>query len=162
MRHFMSAFVLAAALTSSPVFAQGAPSAGVVMSIASSREVADLIAQAKAEIKEGQNVLTKRVTSLAPFSSNLEYRVGPGPTMQHEKDAELFVVLDGTATLTMGGKLVNEKRLNPENLSGSGAEGGTTKAFGKGDILIIPPNTPHSFTITNGPLVMVSVHFVLK
>ncbi len=46
-----------------------------------------------------------------------------GPAAVHEKEAELFYVIDGSATLITGGKLVNEKRTNAENLTGTAIEG---------------------------------------
>jgi len=45
----------------------------------------------------------------------------------------LFYVIDGAGTLVTGGKLIDEKRTNAENLSGSGIEGGVSKRVAKGD-----------------------------
>src|SRR3954469_8778500 len=55
---------------------------------------------------------------LAPYSVSMEHRiVGQGAAV-HERDAELFYVIDGSGTLVTGGKLVEEKRTNEANLSG--------------------------------------------
>ena len=91
---------------------------------------------------------------------NLEYRVEgvDTPATVHEKEAELIYVVDGAGTLTMGGKLVGEKRTNAINLSGTAVEGGTPQRISKGDYIFVPENTPHSFTKTQGRLVIMSVH----
>jgi mannose-6-phosphate isomerase-like protein (cupin superfamily) len=70
----------------------------------------------------------------------------------------MFYVLDGSATLVTGGKLANEKRTNAENLSGTGIEGGSAQAVAKGDVVIVPENTPHWFSVINGSLVLMSLH----
>jgi hypothetical protein len=57
-----------------------------------------------------------------------------------------------------GGKLVGEKRTNASNLSGTGIEGGTPQRISKGDYTFVPENTPHSFTKTQGTLVIMSIH----
>ena len=53
----------------------------------------------------------------------------------HEKDAELMVVLQGAGNIVTGGKLVNEKRTNANNLSGTSIEGGNSQTVIKGDSL---------------------------
>ena len=70
----------------------------------------------------------------------------------------MFYVIDGSATLTTGGKLTNESRTNKENLSGSGIEGGTSRTISKGDFVIVPENTPHWFSSINGVIVLMSLH----
>ena len=56
------------------------------------------------------------------------------------------------------GKLVNEKRTNPTNLTGTAIEGGTPRNIAKGDFILVPENTPHWFSPINGVLVLFSVH----
>jgi quercetin dioxygenase-like cupin family protein len=102
--------------------------------------------------------VVERILTLAPYSANLEYRTAVGPAAVHEREAEMFYVLDGSATLTTGGKLTNEKRTNAENLTGTGIEGGSNQAVAKGDVVIVPENTPHWFSAINGTVVLMSLH----
>ena len=95
---------------------------------------------------------------LPPYRANLEYRTGPAPAAVHEKEAELFYVIDGSGTLTTGGKLKDEKRTNPTNLSGSGIDGGQSRTVAKGDFVIVPENTPHQYSGIKGELVLMSMH----
>jgi mannose-6-phosphate isomerase-like protein (cupin superfamily) len=134
------------------------PSAQSIKTFASSADVAALREKAKSERKEGQPTVSKPILQLAPYSANLEYRVAVGPASVHEREAEMFYVIDGAATLVTGGKLVNEKRTNAENLGGTGIEGGTPQAVAKGDFVIVPENTPHWFNAINGTVVLMSIH----
>jgi mannose-6-phosphate isomerase-like protein (cupin superfamily) len=124
----------------------------------SSADVAALLAKAKAEHKDGQPLVVERILQLAPYGANLEYRTAVGPAAVHEKEAEMFYVIDGSATLITGGKLVNEKRNNAENLGGTAIEGGKSQAVAKGDFVIVPENTPHWFSTIDGSIVLMSIH----
>jgi mannose-6-phosphate isomerase-like protein (cupin superfamily) len=124
----------------------------------SAAEVQTLLAKAKAERKEGQVMVSEHILSLAPYSANLEYRPVEGAVAVHETEAELVYIIDGSGTLTTGGKVVGEKRTNPKNLSGASIDGGTAQAISKGDFTIIPEGTPHQFKPGGGPLVLMTLH----
>jgi len=73
--------------------------------------------------------------------------------------AQLMVVLDGTGNIVTDGKLVDEKRVNANNLSGSSIAGGVTHEVVKGDMIIIPASTPHQVIPTGGaPIVIMTMH----
>ena len=142
-------------LAASPIWAQQpAPT----KTYASAADVSALLAKARADHKDGQPLVAEPILRLAPYGANLEYRTAVGPAAVHEKEAELFYVIDGSATLVTGGKLVNEKRANAENLNGTGIEGGQSQAVAKGDFVIVPENTPHWFSAINGTIVLMSLH----
>ena len=134
------------------------PAAQAMKTFASSSDVSALIAKAKSERKQDQPTFAQPIVQLAPYNASLEYRAAVGPAAVHEKDAEIFYVIDGSGTLVTGGKLVNEKRNNPENLGGTGIEGGSSRSVAKGDFIIVPENTPHWFSAINGTLVLMSLH----
>jgi mannose-6-phosphate isomerase-like protein (cupin superfamily) len=70
-----------------------------------------------------------------------------------------MVVLEGTGNIVTGGKLVDEKRNNGNNLGGSSIAGGNSQAVVKGDMLIVPANTPHQVIPTGGaPIVLMTMH----
>jgi mannose-6-phosphate isomerase-like protein (cupin superfamily) len=135
--------------------AQPAPA---IKTFSSSADVAALIAKAKSERKEGQALVLERILQLAPYNANLEYRASVGPAAIHEHEAEVFYVIDGSATMVTGGKLANESRTNPENLTGTGIEGGTPRDVAKGDFIIVPENTAHWFSAINGAIVLMTLH----
>lgn len=124
----------------------------------SAADVTALIAKSKAERKPGQaNVITPML-ELGSYDGHMEYRASVGNAAVHEKEAELFYVIDGSATLVTGGKLTNEKRTDATNLNGSGIEGGMPRNVAKGDFILVPENTPHWFSSINGVIVLYSMH----
>jgi mannose-6-phosphate isomerase-like protein (cupin superfamily) len=145
-----------------PAFAQQAaapaasPAAGRTM--VSAADVTALIAKAKVDRKDGQALLAQSMIQLAPYNVSLEYRAAVANAAVHDKEAELFYVVDGSATLVTGGKLKGETRTNPENSSGSGIEGGVTRHVAKGDFIMVPEGTPHWFSAIDGTVVLMSLH----
>ncbi len=160
----MAAWAVAAgvALGAAPAAAQSAADLAAVFAAAG--DVSALVAKAKAERKADQANFVQPIVKLAPYTLNLEYRV-PGLAANasvHETEAEIFFVVDGTGTATTGGKLVDEKRTNPENLSGTAIAGGETRKLAKGDVLFVLQKSPHQFSPTGGPLVLMSLHLPRK
>jgi len=148
--------IVACTIAASAIWAQ--QPAPPTKTYSSSADVAALLAKAKADHKEGQPTVIERILTLAPYGANLEYRTAVGPAAVHEKEAEMFYVIDGSATLITGGKLVDEKRNNAENLGGTGIDGGKSQPIAKGDFVIVPENTPHWFSAINGTIVLMSIH----
>jgi mannose-6-phosphate isomerase-like protein (cupin superfamily) len=125
---------------------------------ASSADVAALIAKAKRERKPDQANYAQPILQLAPYNVSLEYRAAVANAAVHEREAELFYVIDGSATIVTGGKLTEEKRTNAENLSGNGIAGGNSQHVAKGDFIMVPENTPHWFSAIDGTVVLMSLH----
>jgi mannose-6-phosphate isomerase-like protein (cupin superfamily) len=132
--------------------------AQAVKMFSSSADVTALQAKAKSDRKGDAPLVVERILQLAPYNANLEYRASIGPASVHEKEAELFYVIDGGGTMVTGGKLTKESRTNAENLTGSGIEGGTPRKLAKGDFLIVPENTPHWFSSLDGSITLMSLH----
>jgi mannose-6-phosphate isomerase-like protein (cupin superfamily) len=126
----------------------------------SAADVAAMVAKAKNERKPDQPNYIQQILQADPYNVNLEYRVqgiDTNPNI-HEAEAEMVYVVDGAGVLTVGGKLKDEKRVNAKNLTGTKLEGGTPRRIAKGDYVLIPENTAHSFTRVEGALVIMSIH----
>ena len=134
------------------------PAAQTMKTFASSADVLALIANAKKIRQPEQPMVSQPIVQLAPYRANLEYRPVVGPASIHEKEAELFYVIEGAGTLVTGGKLANEKRTNADNLTGTAIEGGTPQAVAKGDFFIVPENTAHWFSEIKSTIVVMSLH----
>jgi len=144
-------------LAAAPSFAQQpAPASGRTM--VSAADVAALIAKAKVDRKDNQALLAQSMIRLAPYNVSLEYRAAVANAAVHETEAELFYVIDGSATLVTGGKLKNETRTNETNLSGSGIEGGQSRHVAKGDFIMVPEGVAHWFSAIDGTVVLMSLH----
>ena len=125
----------------------------------SDKDVMALVDKAKTDRKGDAPLVAEPILLLAPYKAQLEYRPLKAPAALHEKDAELFVVLQGTGDIITGGKLVNEKRVNAANLTGSDIADGQTHHVVKGDVLIVPNNTPHQVIPGGGaPIVVMTMH----
>jgi mannose-6-phosphate isomerase-like protein (cupin superfamily) len=156
MRLQSLAFTFLATAVASSALAQGTPPLKTFMN---NKEIMGLIDKAKADRKGDAPLVAEPILSLTPYRAQLEYRPGTSPAAVHEKDAELMVVLEGTGNIVTGGKLVDEKRTNANNLGGPSITGGNSQAVVKGDMLIVPANTPHQVIPTGGaPIVLMTLH----
>ena len=118
-----------------------------------------VVTAAEVETRTGNGNLIR----LAPYNVNMELRKMGQAASVHETEAELFFVIDGAGTLVTGGKLIEERRTNAENLSGTGIEGGVTKRVSKGDWILVPAGEPHQFPAVEGSgLRLMSLHLPKK
>src|SRR5262249_10828094 len=139
MRMQMLAYTFAATVAATAAFAQTAAPPAVFMS---DKDIMSLVDKAKADRKGDAPTTAEPILQLAPYKAQLEYRPIGGPAAVHEKDAELMVVLAGAGDIVTGGRLVDEKRVNSANLTGPSIEGGTSHKVVKGDMILIPANSP--------------------
>ncbi len=154
-----SFLVLAFSLTWAGPLAAQTPPPALVKTFASSGEVQQLIAKAKADRKGDAPITVEPILSLGTYHANLEYRPIAGPAALHDTENELMVVIEGAGTITMGGQMVNPTRPNPTNQSAAAISGGTDTALAKGDFVMVPHGTPHQITAVNGaPLVLMTLH----
>jgi mannose-6-phosphate isomerase-like protein (cupin superfamily) len=157
MRMQLLAYTFAATVAATNAFAQAAAAPPAVFM--SDKDIMSLVDKAKADRKEGAPVTAEPILLLAPYRAQLEYRPGPAPAAVHEKDAEMMVVLQGTGDIVTGGTLVDEKRVNANNLSGPSIKDGTSHPVVKGDMILIPANSPHQVTPSGGaPIVLMTIH----
>lgn len=77
----------------------------------------------------------------------------------HEHYADIFFVVDGEATLTTGGTVVDAKTTAPGEIRGTRVAGGVRHKLSKGDVVHISPNTPHQVSLAKGQSL---TYFVVK
>jgi mannose-6-phosphate isomerase-like protein (cupin superfamily) len=81
----------------------------------------------------------------ADFTVSGARRTGPGQVEVHEKETDIFYIVDGEATFVTGGKMINGKQSKPDQWLGESIEGGEVHHLAKGDVITIPAGTPHWF-----------------
>ena len=142
-----------------PAIAQ-TPAPAAPVPFASAEDIQALIAKAKAQAKPGVPTISQPILKLAPYQENLEYRTEKGPAAVHENEAEVFVGVEGSGTIVIGGQLTNSKRTNEHNLSGDGITGGASFHLTKGAMLIVPQGQPHQVVSVDGggALVVMTLH----
>jgi mannose-6-phosphate isomerase-like protein (cupin superfamily) len=86
------------------------------------------------------------------------HRDGSGIAELHETEADVMVIVSGAGTLVVGGSMPGAKKTAANELRAPAVEGGTRQKIGPGDILHIPPKTPHQ-VLVDGPQIS---YFTLK
>jgi glc operon protein GlcG len=100
----------------------------------------------------------------APLLENEHYKVhasrrdAPGRAEVHVRDTDILYVLEGTATLVTGGRVVGGMEVAAGEIRGSRIEGGTERALAPGQVVVVPNGTPHWFEAVPGPF----VYYVVK
>jgi mannose-6-phosphate isomerase-like protein (cupin superfamily) len=102
-------------------------------------------------------------------SINGEYNVGVGVvhraktaatsmggSVEHSQITEVYHVIEGNATFVTGGTIENAREsapdsavvkvLNGPSTQGGVVSGGVSRKVAPGDVIVIPPNTPHWFS----------------
>ncbi|MGH9930055.1 MAG: heme-binding protein [Pyrinomonadaceae bacterium] len=74
----------------------------------------------------------------------------PGLAEIHTLDTDIIYVMEGTATFVTGGTAVEPKEIARNEIRGSRIDGGDTRQLVKGDVIIVPNNTPHWFKEVGG------------
>jgi len=92
---------------------------------------------------------------------------GPQGAIEHSKITEVYHMIEGTAVLVTGGTMPDAKPSAPESQvvtvlngpsnAGSRIDGGTSRRVSAGDVVIIPPDTPHWWSSLEGKIVYLVV-----
>lgn len=77
-------------------------------------------------------------------------RTANGNIEIHEKETDIFYVMDGSATFIAGGTPVEPKQLRAGQLTAKEISGGQTYELKKGDVVVVPAGQPHWFKQVNG------------
>jgi mannose-6-phosphate isomerase-like protein (cupin superfamily) len=86
------------------------------------------------------------VRQLADYPNDgflLVHRTADGAVEWHETQADVFFVQSGTATLLLGGKLINGETVGPHEKRNGSIVGGVRRKISPGDVVRIPPRVPH-------------------
>ena len=93
------------------------------------------------------------VQQIADFpndSALLVRRDADGPPEWHETQADVFFVQSGSATLIVGGTLLNGETVSPHEKRNGTIEGGVRRKLSAGDVIRIPPRVPHQLLLQGG------------
>ncbi len=77
----------------------------------------------------------------------LSVREADGIVEWHETQADVFFVESGSATLLVGGNMVGGEITEPHEKRNGTVEGGTRVKLSSGDVVRIPPKTPHQILL---------------
>jgi|SRR5215469_5793345 len=94
------------------------------------------------------------VEQLADFQNDsflLVHRQADGQVEWHETQADVFFVQSGSATLLVGGTMLNAETVGPHEKRNGSIQGGLRKKLSPGDIVRIPPRVPHQLLLEGAP-----------
>jgi mannose-6-phosphate isomerase-like protein (cupin superfamily) len=74
-------------------------------------------------------------------------RKADGQVEWHETQVDVIMVQSGSATLVVGGTMVNGETVAPHEKRNGTIEGGARVKLAAGDIVRIPPRTPHQLVL---------------
>jgi len=74
----------------------------------------------------------------------------PGLAEIHTLDTDIIYVMQGKATFVTGGTAMETKEIASNEIRGSRIEGGTARQLSRGQVIIVPNNTPHWFKEVSG------------
>jgi mannose-6-phosphate isomerase-like protein (cupin superfamily) len=99
---------------------------------------------------DASGLATETLKKYSTDYSMLAFRRQSGKAELHEKFADFYVVVDGSATLVSGGHMVNGATTAPGEVRGDSIQDGKETKLKKGDIVHIPANIPHQLLLTKG------------
>ena len=75
----------------------------------------------------------------------------------HDSSDDIYYVLEGGATLMLGGSLVEPNEISPGEWRSKTASGGQSVAIKKGDLIVVPRGTVHQRTVTGKGFSMILI-----
>jgi mannose-6-phosphate isomerase-like protein (cupin superfamily) len=76
----------------------------------------------------------------------------------HDASDDVYYVLEGTATLTLGGRLDSPSEIEPGEWRSPKINGGQTFQITKGDLVVVPRGTPHQRTGKDFSMILIKIY----
>ena len=122
--------------------------------LATGADVRAQVAAMLAEMEPEQGFMWRPLVQDGARVAAIEVWKKPGRPATHPTEAEYAIVLEGNGTLIAGGTMVDPVTLASGMIEGERIEGGSERALGPGDVMLIPAGVPHWFGITGDRLVL--------
>jgi mannose-6-phosphate isomerase-like protein (cupin superfamily) len=100
--------------------------------------------------KHSDGAASETLKQYPRHSTMLSFRSRDGFAEVHENFADIFVVLDGRATLVTGGTVVAARLIAPGETRGDAIEGGASQELRAGDLAHVPAGRPHRMLVAGG------------
>ncbi len=95
-------------------------------------------------------VATEALGGWGNHSMSLVDREGSGEAELHETQSDIMFIRGGEAAIIIGGTIPNAHHTSAHEVRGASIEGGEKQALHPGDVLHIPPRTPHQMILGPG------------
>jgi mannose-6-phosphate isomerase-like protein (cupin superfamily) len=97
--------------------------------------------------KDPHHFAVKQLADFPNESILLVRREADGAPEWHETQVDVMIVESGSATLVVGGTLVGGETVAPHEKRNGTIQGGVRQKLSAGDIVRIPPHTPHQIVL---------------
>jgi hypothetical protein len=135
------------------ILAQGAQSGAPPATYKTAAEIAAALAKIGSA---ASSTATGADVSIAPGVSVRRRSAGGEPqyAIIHPFSIEIYQVTDGSGTLVTGGTLAPPPPTpeNPDVVRSKSITGGVSRKVAKGDVVVMPPGTPHWFSQIDGSI----------
>jgi mannose-6-phosphate isomerase-like protein (cupin superfamily) len=155
MRGSFSVIAVMAIVCNAVAFAQQAPPAAAPPpgSPALYKSEAELTAALKdATARAGMQ--SGAISNTDQYRINVIRRTQSGAPLTHAGNTELHYIIEGSATVVTNGKVVRGS-------GGATVEGGVSRRVTKGDVILVPADTPHWYKDVDGAVTYLEVRFVV-
>ena len=106
-----------------------------------------------------KHVASEVLARMDGYHFEVAHREGSGEGEWHEKEADIFVVQSGEATLVYGGELVDARTTALGQQRSASIRGGMERKLSPGDVVTIPVKVPHQMKLAPGKEI---TYFVVK
>jgi mannose-6-phosphate isomerase-like protein (cupin superfamily) len=86
-----------------------------------------------------------------------EQNIKPAMAELHDASDDVYYVLSGSATLTLGGALDTPKEVEPGEWRGPKIAGGQLVNIRQGDLIVVPRGTPHQRSTADQNFTMILI-----
>jgi mannose-6-phosphate isomerase-like protein (cupin superfamily) len=133
---------------------EASPPAGSAATYKSGAELMDIL---KKNMSPTGEMTTSAVSNTDQYRVNIVHRSKPAGAIAHAGNTELHYIIDGSGTVVTGGTIV---RPTGGNAAMATIEHGVTRHVTKGDVIIVPENSPHWYKDIEGQITYLEVRWL--
>ena len=149
-------FVVLLSLSAAVAIAQRKPSEATRPFVVKSAQSLDDMQQSLKPDNKVSELIDSEGMQLRVAVQHEKNRAGAAAEL-HDASDDVYYVLDGTATLVLGGKLDAPKETDPGEWRSPKIIDGKTFEIKKGDLIVVPRGTPHQRSTENKDFTMILI-----
>jgi glc operon protein GlcG len=130
--------------------APAAPAPGSPGTFRSAAELADVLRKAT---PTPAGMTTSAVSNTDQYRINIVHRSKPAGAIAHPGNTELHYIVEGSGTIVTGGAIRGQG-------VAATIDGGETRRVAKGDVVVIPANSPHWYSTVDGSITYLEVRWL--
>jgi mannose-6-phosphate isomerase-like protein (cupin superfamily) len=156
MKMLTSAILVVAAAASFAAQTQAPPAAPPSGSAGIYKSSAELTAALKGATEPASGMTTAPIALNEQYRINIVHRAKGASAVAHAGNTELHYIIEGSGTFVSGGTLVRPTQTGALATITGGAE----RRVSKGDVVVIPENSPHWYKDLDGPITYLEVRWL--